>query len=160
VAGNSKSGRKPKPTHLRVIQGNAGHRPLNRNEPKPKFEIPEPPAHLDDEARAEWARQGERLRDLGCLSKIDSGPFAAYCVAYSRWVKAELAIDKSGGLLIQTKAGNIIQNPLVGIANKSMADMVRIASEFGMTPSSRSRIDTEAAGRAQQKDPAEEFFDD
>jgi len=42
--------------------------------------------------------------------------------------------------MIKTTNGNAIQNPLVGMANRAMADMVRYATEFGMTPSSRSRI--------------------
>lgn len=50
---------------------------------------------------------------------------------------------KDGGtaaLLIKTKDGNAIQNPLVGIANKARADVVRFSAEFGMTPSARSRV--------------------
>ncbi len=44
------------------------------------------------------------------------------------------------GLIVMTKSGNLIQNPLVGTANKAMADMVRYAAEFGMTPSARTRV--------------------
>ena len=44
------------------------------------------------------------------------------------------------GLILRTKSGNVIQNPLVGAANKAMADMVRYAAEFGLTPSSRTRV--------------------
>jgi len=29
------AGRKPKPTALKIIEGNPGKRPLNKNEPKP-----------------------------------------------------------------------------------------------------------------------------
>ena len=29
------------------------------------------------------------------------------------------------GLILRTKAGNVVQNPLVGAVNKAMADMVR-----------------------------------
>jgi P27 family predicted phage terminase small subunit len=46
----------------------------------------------------------------------------------------------TGGLMIRTTNGNAVQNPLIGVANKAMADMVRYAAEFGMTPSARSRI--------------------
>lgn len=52
------------------------------------------------------------------------------------------------GLIIKTKSGNLIQNPLVGAANKAMADTVRYAAEFGMTPSARTRVTgTSDAGR-------------
>ncbi len=39
----------------------------------------------------------------------------------------------TSGLMIKTTNGNPIQNPLVGIANRAMVDMVRYAAEFGMT---------------------------
>jgi len=63
----------------------------------------------------------------------------------------------TGGLMIKTSNGNAIQNPLVGIANKAMADMVRYAAEFGMTPSARSRIRGEEAS-GQTADPAAKYF--
>jgi phage terminase small subunit len=34
----------------------------------------------------------------------------------------------------------LVQHGLIGIANKAMADMVRYAAEFGMTPSARCRV--------------------
>jgi P27 family predicted phage terminase small subunit len=44
------------------------------------------------------------------------------------------------GLIIKTTNGNIIQNPLVGIANKAWGEYLRFAQEFGLTPASRTRI--------------------
>jgi hypothetical protein len=46
----------------------------------------------------------------------------------------------TGGLLIKTKYGYAAQNPLVSIARKRAADMVRYAGEFGLTALERSRI--------------------
>lgn len=155
-------GRKPKPTHLRVITGNAGRRPLNEAEPKFALSIPSPPPELSDDGKVEWGRICERLYRAGLLTEADRGPLAAYCQAYGRWAQAERALarmaenDKAmNGLLIKTTNGNAIQNPLVGIANKAAADMVRYAAEFGMTPSARSR--TQAEGGKEQ-DEAEKFF--
>ena len=39
-------GRPPKPTYLKVLEGNPGKRPLNENEPKPKPSAPKCPAWL------------------------------------------------------------------------------------------------------------------
>jgi P27 family predicted phage terminase small subunit len=85
---------------------------------------------------------------LGLLTRIDRAALATYCQAYGRWVTAELALAKmasrdllSAGLMIKTTNGNLIQNPLVGTANRAMLDMLRIAAEFGMTPASRARIE-------------------
>ena len=48
----------------------------------------------------------------------------------------------SAGLMIKTTNGNAVQNPLVGTANRAMHEMMRYATEFGMTPSSRTRLST------------------
>lgn len=42
------AGRRPKPTHLKVVTGNPGKRKLNDKEPTPAREIPSPPEHLSD----------------------------------------------------------------------------------------------------------------
>ena len=155
-------GRKPKPTHLKLVSGNAGRRPLNNAEPKHALSIPTPPTELSGDAKMEWGRVAERLYRAGTLSDVDRAPLAAYCQAYGRWMQAERALmrlaeaDKAtGGLLIKTSNGNAIQNPLVGIANKAAADMVRYAAEFGMTPSARSRIKAEGQTPG---DEADQFF--
>ena len=84
---------------------------------------------------------------LQLISNLDRGALGAYCQAYGRWSAAETALARMAardtvteGLIVKTKSGNLIQNPLVGAANKAMADMVRYATEFGLTPSARSRV--------------------
>ena len=140
-------GRKPKPTHLRVVEGNRENRPLNAREAPVKRALPAPPPFLAPEAKLEWKRISEELYNIGLLSNVDRAALAAYCQAYARWSQAEQAISKmgerdllTGGLMIKTTNGNAIQNPLVGTANQAMAAMMRFAAEFGMTPSARSRI--------------------
>ena len=132
-------GRKPQPTKLKVLHGNPGKRELNKNEPQPEIMIPSPPEHLNDAAKEEWDRVSGELYTLKLLSSIDRSALAAYCQAYGRWVSAEKGIE-SKGLLVKTTNGNVIQSPLVGIANKSLLIMHKFLVEFGMTPSSRSRI--------------------
>ena len=82
-------GRKPKPTALKVLEGNPGKRQLNIVEPKPKKKAPKCPAWLDAEAKKEWRRLAKQLEDLGILTQIDMAAFAGYCEAYSRWKEAE-----------------------------------------------------------------------
>jgi len=147
MPGNKNSGRKPKPTGLKLISGNAGKRPLNLAEAEIDLDRPLPPPHLTDDAKVEWGRVVETLYLAGLMTAVDRAALAAYCQAYGRWAQAERALAEmaakdptTGGLLIKTSNGNAIQNPLVGIANKAQADLVRYAAEFGMTPSSRSRV--------------------
>ena len=156
-------GRKPKPSGLKVIAGT--DRADRRNDQEPKFnpEIPTVPAFLSDYAKVEWGRVCDALYQAGILAKTDRAVLAAYCQAFGRWQQAEEALAQMGardgvtkGLMIKTTNGNAVQNPLVGTANKAMADMARYAAEFGMTPSARSRI--KAEGRDDQENAAAKFF--
>ena len=140
-------GRKPKPSGLKVIAGTDRADRRNENEPKFAPDIPTAPGFLSDEAQEEWARVCVQLYSQGVLSQVDRAALAAYCQAYGRWQQAEEALAKMAerdrvtkGMMIKTTNGNAVQNPLVGTANKAMADMMRYAAEFGMTPSARSRI--------------------
>jgi P27 family predicted phage terminase small subunit len=143
-------GRKPKPAHLKVIEGNRGRRPIRPDlVPLEAFSAPvEPPDHLSDIAKEEWARLAPSMSLLGLLTELDRAAFAAYCQSYARWVQAEhlLAMlmeqDPSGrsALLMKSRAGNICPNPLVWIGRNAANDMIRYAAEFGLSPSARARV--------------------
>ena len=104
------------------------------------------------------------LYAAGLMTELDRAALAAYCAAYGRWAQAERAINRmaakdelNAALMIKTVSGNAIQNPLVGIANKAKADMVRYAAEFGMTPSARSRVTATPEEREQENKAARYF---
>jgi P27 family predicted phage terminase small subunit len=122
-----------------VLTGNPGKRPLNADEPQPAAAIPEPPAELSPAARAEWDRLAAELGALGMLTNLDRAALAAYCGAYALWAEATEAIQKYGAM-IKSPQGFPIQSPYLAIANRQAEIMMRIASEFGFTPASRSRI--------------------
>ena len=148
------AGRRPKPTHLKLLQGNPGKRPLNANEPKPSAELPPPPDHLSDLAKQEWQRMGEHLVKLGLLTMIDRSAFAAYCVVWTRWVEAEEALTKTGPV-VKSPSGYPMLSPFYTVANQSLSQLRAYLTEFGMTPSSRSRT---TVGGKEQTDPLEEFL--
>jgi P27 family predicted phage terminase small subunit len=133
------SGRRPKPTIIKILNGNPGKRPLNDAEPEVVAHIPDVPYHLDDVATAEWQRVTAELHAMGMLGDIDRAALAAYCVAWSRWVQAEQQIADEGYVLTGREGGTY-QNPMLAVANKAMEQMCKYAVEFGMTPSSRTRI--------------------
>lgn len=66
-----------------------------------------------------------------------------YCVIFVRWIKAEKMVREKGEI-IKTAAGNIIQNPYLSIANRALDQLNKLGAEFGMTPSSRSRVKVDA----------------
>jgi P27 family predicted phage terminase small subunit len=154
-------GKKPTPTALRLVRG---LRVINPKEPRLPAKLPTAPLHLSDEAVEEWNRVVGDLYQAGVVRTTDRAALAAYCQAYGRWVVAEKALrtmadrDPSGGgaMMITTKSGNVIQNPILGAANKSMADMVRYASELGLTPAARSRIQAERP--EDDDDPGAKYF--
>jgi P27 family predicted phage terminase small subunit len=134
-------GRRPTPTRLKVLTGNPGKRPLNKAEPMPEVAIPECPTELGPVAKREWVRLVGDLAALGLLTSLDRAALAAYCGSYALWAEATEAIQKFG-TMIKSPSGYPVQSPYVAVANRQAEIMMRIASEFGFTPASRSRIAT------------------
>ena len=133
------SGRRPKPTAIRRLEGNRGKRAWNHEEPVPPDALPRCPAHLAPVARAEWRRVARTLHTMGVLTTIDRAALAAYCQAYARWVEAEEKLKETPPLL-KTPSGYVQQSPWLGIANKQLELMGRYMYELGMTPAARSRV--------------------
>jgi len=147
-------GRKPLPTHLKVLHGNPGKKRLNKHEPRPRLVGPNCPVWLRLEAKREWRRMSAELKRLGLLTMIDRSALAAYCQAYARWREAEEKVIQEGDV-IETPKGFIIQSPYVGMANRAMELILKILAEFGMTPSSRSRI---SVAPPREADPFEDYL--
>ena len=156
------TGRRPKPTHFRLVTGNPGRRLLPVGEARLALALPSVPLHLLPDAVTEWDRVAQEFFTAGLLALLDRAVLVAYCQAYARWVQAERALAEMGrrdqltnGLMLKATGSNAIQNPLAGIANKALADMVCYAAEFGMTHSFRTRI--QAAPPPGQSDPSEKY---
>lgn len=136
-------GSKPKPTALKLLTGNPGRRALNKREPKPSIpsSLPDPPKHLSRDARKEWRRVGEILLDSRVLTQVDLSALALYATVYGRWMQAERYIKRKGLLVPASPRSKVkIQNPMLAVANKCAEQIVRLQTEFGLTPSSRTRI--------------------
>jgi P27 family predicted phage terminase small subunit len=135
----AQKGRKPKPTAIKKLEGNPGKRKLNQNEPKPEKKAPKCPEWLEEEAKNEWSRLEKPLENLGILTEIDRVAFAGYCESFARWKQAEEFISKHG-MIIKTPSGYFQQVPQVSISQTYLKLLLKFATEFGMTPSSRSRL--------------------
>jgi P27 family predicted phage terminase small subunit len=126
---------------MKVLTGNPGKRPLNDTEPNPAPAVPDCPPELGPVAHREWDRLVGELAALRLLTNLDRAALAAYCGAYALWAESMEAIQKFG-TMVKSPSGYPIQSPYVAIANRQAEIMMRIASEFGFTPASRSRIST------------------
>jgi|ERR1043166_486065 P27 family predicted phage terminase small subunit len=93
----------------------------------------------DSSATREWERLVGELAKLRILTHLDRAALAAYCGAYALRAEAAEQIQKYG-VRIKSPTGYPVQSPYVSIANRQAEIMMRIASEFGFTPASRSRI--------------------
>ena len=132
-------GRRPKPTRIKAMTGNPGKRPLNAHEPRPAPALPECPSQLSPVARQEWMRLTAELSKLNLITHLDRGALATYCGAYALWAEAMEQIQKYG-TMVKSLTGFPMQSPYLAVANRQAEIMMRIASEFGFTPASRSRI--------------------
>lgn len=132
---------RPIPTALKLINGNPGKRPLNKKEPKPDNALLICPKYLqcDTVAYNEWNRLVPELYKLGLLTNIDQTVLELYCSQYSIYREAIKQIQKEG-LTTNNIRDGFKALPEVAIARESAKTIKAIAIEFGLTPSSRSKI--------------------
>ena len=132
-------GRKPKPTSIKALQGTLRKDRINGDEPKPGALPPAPPSHLSKEAKKYWKETFKLLASVGVLTEMDSDTLSLYCETKKKWVHAKTKLEKDG-LVIKTQSGFYVQSPWLQICNKAFDQLLKLAVEFGMTPSSRTRI--------------------
>lgn len=141
-------GRKPKPSYMRVLDGGAGHRPINKEEPKPAGELADlaPPEHLSTAQKVIW-RRAIGNAPPGLLRRLDWEIFEQWVVHAERFKDAAKRVSESGSI-VKSKDGAWYQNPFLSVMNKQSALMMRAAAELGFTPSSRSRVKVDRKGAA------------
>lgn len=134
----------PKPTHLKVIAGNPGKRPLTAREPRPEKGRPRCPSWLGPEVKKVWRRVVADLEAMGVLTVADGDAVSIYCQTYVRWKAAEEWIAKHGEVYpIRDANGQIKcmqQFPQVAISRNLLLVLRAYQQEFGLTPAARCRI--------------------
>jgi P27 family predicted phage terminase small subunit len=160
-------GRKAKPPELKLLSGNPGHRPIDLDAGiHPPVEIPKCPAHLSTEAKTEWKRLAPQLERLGLITSLDLAAFAMYCQSYGRWVFAEKRIRELNdqaercarelrargetvpdgdarrfpGFVQRTPSEYEQQSIWLQVANKALEQTLKLAAEFGLSPSMRAGV--------------------
>lgn len=150
------AGRKPLPISMHKLNGNPSKKPLSElyaPEPLLSDECPTAPREVleDADALEEWNRIVPDLYHAGLIKQIDAGALTQYCCAYSEWITALRSIRRAR--LIRNKNGTLSLNPSFKIMRDAAATMLKLLSEFGMTPSSRARLRSTAQ---QPKDELDE----
>lgn len=146
-------GPKPAPTVIRKMRGDRKDR-IPANEPQPPPGAPTPPIELSPTALAEWQRITPILDRSRVLTEADGAALAIYCETFAEWIDATRRVRRQG-MLLPTAAGGLKVNPLAAVAAKARTDAARLLTEFGLTPSSRSRVTTLPDAAA---DPMAEFL--
>src|SRR5262252_8597359 len=86
----------PKPTAIRILEGNPSGRPLNENEPQyaAGAVTDDPPVDIaqDAIAAAEWRRLVPMLRQARVLTDADLAALLALCREWSRYRAASAAV--------------------------------------------------------------------
>ena len=133
--GGSKSGRKKKPTLLKLVTGNPGRRPINPREPEPAPGEFIAPDWLDEEGRKKWA---DVLNNCRWITPVDADTLALYCDSYSHYLKAQRLSIKTP--VVKTPEGKLSKNPAWTARNEAFQQMRSAGSELSLSPSARSGI--------------------
>lgn len=145
----AKRGRKPKPTAIRILEGNPGKRPLPENEPICDY-LPSKPHSVgaDPLASSEWDRI-LHVSPPQLYTAMDETLIGNYCLAWSMLVKAQKDIDENGVQILVQKVhpetGELYItdakiNPSVRIWKAASETMVKLADRLGFTPSARANL--------------------
>lgn len=136
-------GRPAKPTALKVVQGNAGKRPLNLDEPKPKKARPRCPAHLTPKAKTAFKNVVDLLEDMGVMTIADGMALEMMCSAYAEWRDLRKIIERVGATYETTSTtGDLVikARPEVAMASDAWKRVKSMMAEYGLTAAARTRV--------------------
>jgi P27 family predicted phage terminase small subunit len=151
-------GRKPLATAVKEASGAFDKDPQrrNHNEPQAKRGWPIPPQHVLQDAIAKecWDNVCETLNELGILTTADQSVMSIYCSTYSQWLWLAEAV-KDGNCSTVNDKGFIMVLPEANQVHKYADRLIRLMSELGLTPSSRSRLHV---SKPKEEDPFNEWL--
>lgn len=145
------AGKKPMPTVLKMLKGTDQPCRINKAEPQPKSDNIAKPDDLSEQASKHWDIVCLQLQESKILTELDVHALAMYCEAYARWSNANDQLRKYGPV-IKAPTGYPVQSPYLSIANKAFDQMKAMLTEFGMTPSSRTRVVSTAKSESDQEE--------
>ena len=132
----------PIPTNLKKLRGTDRPCRTNAKEPAPqKMDQLEPPEWLSDEEKEEWYAVIEGLHFSGIMTVSDINALSMYCRLWAAWKRE----SEEGLSNTDQEFGN--NNKKISTHFRSSSELFKqllpLMREFGMTPSSRTRINAE-----------------
>lgn len=134
----------PKPTALKLIEGNKGKRALNKREPDPDYLIDlAAPEWLPPGAAAVWDEIAPKLRAACVLTVIDVPILCKGCVAFAQYRHATQMLGDA--LVVEGMKADYVNQWMVA---QSMAfkQAMAVFMQFGMSPAARTRISINPQG--------------
>lgn len=138
-------GRKPKPTALKILEGNPGKRPLNGEEPRfAECVDPQPVAKLSGRAKKLWQRRVTALGASRIIRETDLPLLTSLVQVEARVVEWGEQLDNDGPM------GNdgASENPLAKMVDRQIELQAKLCRVFGFTPADRSTLKELATGEA------------
>ena len=139
-------GRKKTPTVLKEMYGTARADRVLENEMQVDLlsELPEAPDLLSEIGIAEWYKVTTQLFNLKMLHDVDQSLILAYCNEMSLYIESELELRQNGRIdNFKNSNGDLIRSqakPLVKVKNDALANALKLAVQFGLTPVARTNI--------------------
>ena len=133
-------GPRPTPTAILKLRGSRRAGRLGAVEPPPSR--PRRPSSLSPGAARAWNQIVPGLAAVGILAAVDATALVLLCESIALWQTATAEMNRIG--LIINADGRIRRNPYLLIASRAGDQMAKMLAEFGMTPSSRSRVQARA----------------
>ncbi len=148
-------GRKPTPKTILKLRGSrlrGPHKSCIEVAPG----IPESPGWLSDLAREEWERIVPMLEASKVMSPRHQQTLAAYCDSLADMIEADRELKANGATFIDDK-GRVSNHPAWTRKRDSRNQMLKFASEFGLTASALARVSSVDQGPQETSDDAQMF---
>ncbi len=132
-----KRGPKPKPSYLRLLEGNPSGRPIHLDDAICELPPSKPAVVAADElASQEWDRLMRAMPD-GLYTAAHDTVLAMHCLAWSMLVKAQAALED--GVTIITPKGRVA-HPAVKVWKIATDTLLKTADRLGLHPSARTNV--------------------
>ncbi|MCC8044196.1 MAG: P27 family phage terminase small subunit [Clostridiales bacterium] len=163
-------GRPKKALADKIVEGNAGHRPLTvidfgdkaadlegQDMPKPSEYLSAPQQDGSKLCAAEiYENTWNWLSERGCSALVSPQLIERFAMASARWIQCENITSKLGFLSKHPTTGAAIQSPYVAIGDKYLTQANRLWSEIYQIV--RENCTSEYGGAGQQEDMMEQML--
>lgn len=125
---------------MKVLRGTVDTRTVNPHEPQVGVdELQFMPGELSEVAQKHWAKIRPMLVESGIAGNSDRMSLMMLCDAWAEYLDIQEKVRKTGPV-IKGANGHPVKSPWFEASNQSFEKVRRMLVEFGMTPSSRSKI--------------------